>query len=61
MKKLLTLALLAIATLIVLPACDTTRPIPPHQSGDGSRGLNPGARAQSANGANVDRSRDVRY
>ena len=52
--KALTLVLSAITLL--LAACSHTEPIPPHMSGDGGRGLNPGARAQSATGAGVDRT-----
>ena len=51
--KMLTLILVAVT--LTLSACTTT-PVPPHQSGDGGRGMNPGARAESANGAGVDRT-----
>ena len=47
---------IAAAAAVTLTACSNTQPIPPHQSGDGGRGMNPGARAESANGAGVDRT-----
>jgi len=53
--KIISLILVAIS--LALTACDTPeQTIPPYQSGDGGRGLNPGARAEASTGAYVDRS-----
>ncbi|MEI9895513.1 MAG: hypothetical protein WDN28_16880 [Chthoniobacter sp.] len=50
------LSLLLLAASLAFSACAGTPPVPPHQSGDGGRGMNPGARAESSNGAGVDRT-----
>jgi hypothetical protein len=46
--KTITLILAAIS--LAMSAC-SVQPLPPYQSGDGGRGLNPGARAQASTGA----------
>lgn len=57
--KIISLILVAIS--LTLSACSSTeQPVPPHQSGDGGRGMNPGARAESANGAGTDRTATYR-
>jgi len=53
-RKIIAL-LLAVACMAVM-ARSSTQPIPNHQSADGGRGMNPAARAESANGAGVQRS-----
>jgi hypothetical protein len=60
MKKLALVTTLAVTILSALAACSTERPVPPHQAGDGGRGLNPGARAESANGSDVSRPANER-
>ena len=49
------LSLILVAVSLALSAC-SSQPVPPYQSGDGGRGLNPGARAESSTGAFVDRT-----
>jgi hypothetical protein len=48
--------LILIVITLSLTACSSSQPLPPYQSGDGGRGLNPGARAESSTGAFVDRT-----
>ena len=50
------LSLILVTVAFALSACSSSEPMPPYQSGDGGRGLNPGARAESSTGAFVDRS-----
>jgi hypothetical protein len=50
------ISLILVAAALALNACGSPQPMPPYQSGDGGRGLNPGARAESSTGAFVDRT-----
>ena len=43
------------AVSFALTAC-SSQPLPPYQSGDGGRGLNPGARAESSTGIRYSRN-----
>ncbi|MEZ0256221.1 MAG: hypothetical protein ACAI37_13130 [Chthoniobacter sp.] len=54
-------SLILVAISLSFSACSTSeQAVPPHQSGDGGRGMNPGARAESANGAGTDRTATYR-
>ena len=50
------ISFVAILAILLVSACSNTQPVPPYQSGDGGRGMNPGSRAESTNGAGVQRN-----
>jgi len=50
-----TISLIFAAMSLAMSAC-SVQPVPPYQSGDGGRGLNPGARAESSTGAGIARN-----
>ena len=55
--KIITLILGAVS--LAMAACSSSQPLPPYQTGDGGRGLNPGARAEASTGARF--ARNVYY